>query len=373
MNNPKVLFIFFQSESLANGGTTSLSQIIFNLRQVEPMVITQIETPLNEVLRKKGVKVIIMSGSFTGKFKKLISIIRFQFKLFLFLRKHNFTAVHVNDINALIHAGRAVKLCKLKLVFNVRDIHAPNKSYDSKWQQAKHCDHIIGLSQDMKNELVVRLPIPDNCKNNITYIYSIVDFNIFKSDLTVDKISQTNGKFNVLYAATFNDKKNQLDFINHALPLTKLSNIHVHFVGDFNPENDAYAKKCLDALSSQDSSNYTLHGYQEDMSRYYRIMDLTVVPTRKEGLARCMIESISCGTPVISFDVSSAKEILQEHHCGSVVSQGDYDFFIKEIERLKNDQFEWKTCSINGVDLSRKLFGFDCVIEEYEGIYLTGK
>ncbi|MEM7380597.1 MAG: glycosyltransferase family 4 protein, partial [Bacteroidota bacterium] len=97
---------------------------------------------------------------------------------------------------------------------------------------------------------------------------------------------------------------------------------------------------------------------------------LTVVPTRREGLARCMIESLACGTPVVSFDVTSAREILEGYDCGVVIPQGRYKEMADAILRLLGDIQRYEVLSENGSKLASELFAVRQVINIYESIYL---
>ena len=92
---------------------------------------------------------------------------------------------------------------------------------------------------------------------------------------------------------------------------------------------------------------------------------MIVIPTRKEGLARCMIEALACGTPVVSFDVASAREILEEHQCGRVVPQGSYEDLRSEIARLAQSPSLRAEMGANGASLAKELFSAGSCLEKY--------
>jgi glycosyltransferase involved in cell wall biosynthesis len=112
-------------------------------------------------------------------------------------------------------------------------------------------------------------------------------------------------------------------------------------------------------------------GYTPAVEEWYQACDIIVVPTRKEGLARCMIEGLACGTPVVSFDVSSAREILEQHVCGLVVRSGDYPALGGAIQLLATDAAAMERMRISAAATARKLFTADRMIREYEALYTS--
>ncbi|NEQ51944.1 MAG: glycosyltransferase family 4 protein [Leptolyngbya sp. SIO3F4] len=248
-----------------------------------------------------------------------------------------------------------------KVVFNLRDIDV-KKPVKKRWvDYVKHSYRTVLLSFEMMNHLAANAA--DSSKMKV--IYSIVDFNVFRKYPIEPKDTQT-GKYNVLYVASFNDKKNQKQFIDQCLAKLSEHNMHVHFIGD---DENEYAQDCKKQIAALGLENATFHGFVEDMSYWYNFAELTLVPTRNEGLARCMIESISCGTPVVSFDVCSAVEILSKYNCGKVVEQGDYVSFVNEMVALAEDAASLEALGGNGIKCSRELFDVRRISREYIRLY----
>jgi glycosyltransferase involved in cell wall biosynthesis len=172
--------------------------------------------------------------------------------------------------------------------------------------------------------------------------------------------------------ASFHPKKKQRSFIENSLPELVEDNpgAQVAFVGDFNPGQNPHAAECQQAVEELGLADHVhFAGYRSDVERWYQAADITVLASEKEGLARSMIESIACGTPVISFDVASAREILEEHECGVVVPQRDYDGLSQAISKLWADQQRRNTMGENGASAAQKLFDPDRIVEEYEALY----
>ena len=66
---------------------------------------------------------------------------------------------------------------------------------------------------------------------------------------------------------------------------------------------------------------------------------VVVCPSRHEGLMRGMIEAMSVGRPVVSFDICSAREMLEQSSppAGVVVPHGDYAAMTDALLRFATD------------------------------------
>ena len=146
----------------------------------------------------------------------------------------------------------------------------------------------------------------------------------------------------------------------------------VHFVGDFDLETDAYARWCLaEAKNACVEKSVSFVGYTEGVADWYRALDAVAVPSRNEGLARCMIESLACGTPVVSFDVCSAREILEGRDCGVVVASGNHEALAEALASLASDSEARVRLGARGATVARELFDPTEIVRAYERLYLS--
>lgn len=73
---------------------------------------------------------------------------------------------------------------------------------------------------------------------------------------------------------------------------------------------------------------------QTQLAEIYSAADVLVNPTMEENFPTVNIESIACGTPVITYDTGGSAEMLNEH-CGIVIKKGDYKSLLSEIKSLR--------------------------------------
>lgn len=374
----KILFIIFQSDNQSNGGVESISQIIYHLRNWEYFLLTNRETSKNQSWKNANVNLKVNSADISGNIPgKLLSLIIQNFTTYQFIRQNKIRLVHFNDIQSIGSSGLGAKLAGAQLVFNIRDVKALHQQYGLKWKLAKYfVNYILVLSAEMKEQLVRRLHFKSEHK--VGYQYSIVDLNRFmpydiEKKLNLKKnLGILPNTYNIGIIAAFMPKKQQLAFIRQAVPLIVNAIPHavIYFIGDFDKDKNKYAKDCWQAAKDIGTiSHIKFIGYQPNINEWYNTLDVTVVASEREGLARCMIESLACGTPVVSFDVCSAKEILEAHQCGFVVKQGDYNAMAEAISTLHQNQDTYRKFSENGIKASRSLFDKQKIVSYYEELY----
>ncbi len=354
-----ILFIVFQSGNRANGGVKSISLVMDALQGWNKYAISQLQTPVNDYWEQKSIK----TTAFFRNGKGILDVLIFNWRVFKFCKKNKIKIVHCNDIDALLFAGIGSLCAKTKIVLNVRNIKSEEENYGFKWWLlTKITDRIIALSSEMKNGLVSRIPVPET---KVSAIYSVVEKGI--------KIREKRDKRLVVgVCAAFMPRKKQYEFIKHCASglINNIPDIKIQFVGDFNPEKDEYARKCLELVQEMKIVNsIDFVGYTNDVSSYYNNFDISLVVSEREGLARAMIESLAYGVPVISFDVCSASEILTQNDCGYVIKNGDYKELEKLIIEYSLDPDRRESEGERGKLLANNLFSKANVISQYNEVY----
>ena len=103
---------------------------------------------------------------------------------------------------------------------------------------------------------------------------------------------------------------------------------------------------------------------QTELAEIYTAADLFVNPTREENFPTVNIESLACGTPVLTFNTGGSPEIL-DSSCGSVVDCDDIAALEKEIVcSFAKKMFSGQTClkRAEGFDKNKKF-------QEYIALY----
>ncbi|HIF9229423.1 TPA: glycosyltransferase [Photobacterium damselae] len=73
---------------------------------------------------------------------------------------------------------------------------------------------------------------------------------------------------------------------------------------------------------------------------------LFLMTSHKEGLPMTLLESMSCKTPCISFDIKTGpKEIISNNENGCIIPDGNYDLYVEKIEMLLTNESKLKEFS----------------------------
>jgi glycosyltransferase involved in cell wall biosynthesis len=290
--------------------------------------------------------------------------------------------VHCNDGWASLIATPSARIAGSRVVLNIRDTLVVGTRRWT-WLRA-FADQVIVLSDEMREyiENLLAPPhwAPDWARTPIAPIYSIVDCTrmhplphsqreLLRAELGIAGPEEV--AVGVIGALV--PKKQQLELIRYlsehpeALPAA----VQLYFVGDFAPDTDGYCRACRDA-ARQGPLHRRIHfvGYASEVSRWYQALDITLLVSQFEGLARAMIESVACGTPVVAFDCCSAREILHNHEVGLVVPQGDFGQLLARLSALVEDAALRMRLGQRGPALAKKLFAPDQVAAGYENVYV---
>ena len=76
---------------------------------------------------------------------------------------------------------------------------------------------------------------------------------------------------------------------------------------------------------------------QQELAEIYSAADLFVNPTREENYPTVNMESLACGTPVLTFRTGGSPEIIDET-CGAAVDCDDVDSLEREVRRICEDK-----------------------------------
>lgn len=388
-----VVFVAFQTDQHANGGIRSMTHLVERAERVRPILVTQRESPATEAWRARGFEVHVWpAGEITagptrlsralGRLRRGAPMASFNARLFGLLRSTGARVVHCNDVTALWHAAAGARASGARVVFTLRGTTGVR---GAKWQLSRSLAHrVVVLSRDLGARLEGGAPAlrwPRAGETEV--IYSVVDPGEFhpardpverareRGELGIEE-----GAFAVGVVAAFTENKRQRELIE-ALGRAKAAgslhpSLRVHFVGDFRPERDPYAREC-EALVARHGLGSVVRfaGYDPRVARWYRALDAVAVTSRDEGLARCMIEALASATPVVSFPVCSAREVLEVHACGRVVPEGDFAGLLAALTQWATDPSVRAQVAARGPTVAHALFAPAAVVRAYEDVYMA--
>ncbi|WP_166967632.1 glycosyltransferase [Yeosuana marina] len=338
MRNKKIALVGFR---LSTGGS---EKVIANL---------------SNFFHKKGIEVHIIifhdevgyehSGTVfnLGKLKSEANTIFNKLKRFYYLnkyiKKHQFDFIidfrfRINLIQELL-----ISKCiyKGKTIYTVHsskiDVYMPKQVFLTKLIYGK-CYKIIAINDRMKNLIEERHQL-----NNVIKICNPLDVERIKTM----KLEEIDLDFEfVLGAGQFSTNEKQFDKLIYAYSKSILPKKRIALVvlGEGVKKGELINK----AQSYGVGPLVHFLGFKENPYKYFSKAKFFIMSSLYEGLPMVLIESLSCGTPVVAFDCPTGpKEVIQHKINGLLIEDQNIDELVKGINIMVTDQELYHICKVN--------------------------
>jgi len=200
-------------------------------------------------------------------------------------------------------------------------------------KSCKRADHIITISEFSKSEIIKYLDIP---KDKVSVIPCAVDHDIYNQVVDKEEESKIKEKYNIgvkyfFYLGTMEPRKNIERLIDaYALLLRGNKEVPYLVISGKNGWNyDNIYKRVMD-YGLADQVIFT--GYIEPKESVLLLKGAfaLIFPSLYEGFGMPVLEAMACGIPVVTSNVTSLPEVVQE--AGNLVDP----FSVEEISNAMN-------------------------------------
>ncbi len=99
---------------------------------------------------------------------------------------------------------------------------------------------------------------------------------------------------------------------------------------------DAIQPSTADTYGIGDITVFT--GYRHDMPELYRLMNVCVLPSHREGMPRSLMEAAAMGVPCVATSIRGCREVVQEAITGFLVPVHDAQALADGIGRILGDE-----------------------------------
>ncbi len=231
-------------------------------------------------------------------------------------------------------------------------------------------DAVVPLSEDLYQPLVARDRLFSwmRSKSNVSLIRNGVDLSEVENCTQVAdelKIWREQGCFVIGYIGQLITRKG-LDVLFKALSQLE-ENIpwRIALVGEGEQTVD------LEALAEQlcIRDRVSFFGYRENRLEFLRGFDVFVLPSKLEGIPRCLMEAMAAGKLVLASDIPGCNDLIEHRTNGLLFSEGDNsDLSQVLVEIIKNfDEFDGLVSQ--GLDDVKKNYSAASMALKYELLF----
>jgi glycosyltransferase involved in cell wall biosynthesis len=101
----------------------------------------------------------------------------------------------------------------------------------------------------------------------------------------------------------------------------------------------------------------------------YAAADIFVLPTLADNLPNTILESLSCGTPVVSFRVGGVPDAVRHMETGYIAAEKDVNGLAEGLVKLMNDADLRKKLSANARRVAESEYDIRLITKQYTDLY----
>ena len=339
-----------------------------NLKKYQPIVVCGGES-LKKAFDDKGIDTYALSF---GK-KDLLKTLR---SLKSLIKEKNIEILHCHDNTASLYGYMLKKIYMLdiKVISHIHNCYP--------WIKAgginKKIDGIFRPKYDFNITCGRRVYdfydkyAPYFNKNKAESLSNAMDIDGI-TNINFNDVENVRNEFNIPkdkkilgFIGRLSEQKGILPFINEfAKHKKKFQDCKVLLVG--NGEQEKQVKELIKQLKIEEY--FILTGFQDNIYKFYPIVDIMLLPSLYEGLPMVLLEAMAFKKIVISMNVGSISEVIKDNYNGILVNKNEYNQFIKKIYGLKEQQEFKKFIGKNAYYTIRNNYSIDKYINRLEAIY----
>ena len=117
------------------------------------------------------------------------------------------------------------------------------------------------------------------------------------------------------------------------------------------------------------SANITFFGFQEKRLEFLNGFDVFVLPSRLEGIPRCLMEAMAAKKPVISSDIPGSTELIIDGKTGYIFKSEDAEYLLQIINTVVWHYTEAQKIAFNGKNKIFSEYSASRMAVEYQHLY----
>jgi glycosyltransferase involved in cell wall biosynthesis len=291
------------------------------------------------------------------------------------IRRLRAEVVHV-DFEGMALAAPAARIARRTLVCHVRGVQIGNRIGRGTQLAMRVADRTVVVSVPLRDYCVEAMPprLRARVGPRVVGVYNAVRLKLIAENRRRMGRGEARallgippGEVAVGIIGGIFGMKGQREFLQNVAPRVAAADPRVRFYLVGGEKDPAYARECHVAAAAPElRGRVRFVGWDDQVWRWYRALDIIAFPSTAEGFGRVVAESQAYGLPVVASDIVGIRGTMQ-HGVGGFFA-GDYDAFAGHLLRLAGDPALRVRMGAAGEDYVRR-FDQDVVTRDLEAVY----
>jgi glycosyltransferase involved in cell wall biosynthesis len=214
----------------------------------------------------------------------------------------------------------------------------------------RFCDKAF-IPNNNSNLLIGKYPF---LRNKLVTMNNFINVELFKKN-------EMGKKYDIIYVARLDKDKNHLAI----LKAVKGKTLKIIFIGQGKEKDNiiSFAEKNNISVKIIDKIPNNL------LPDYYNSSRMCIFPSLHEGNPKTLLEAMSCGLPVIGFNVIGVNSIIQNDKNGLLLEYNDIENLRKDIGRVLNDNNLSQKLSKSARKFIKDNFSLDTLLSKELDVY----
>jgi glycosyltransferase involved in cell wall biosynthesis len=117
------------------------------------------------------------------------------------------------------------------------------------------------------------------------------------------------------------------------------------------------------------ADRWRLIGWRDELNLIYRAFDLSVLPSRNEGMGRAAVEAMTCGLAVVATAVGGLPSVVEDEVTGILVPPEDPRALADAILKLLENEATRRKMEAEGPRRAQELFSKEVMIKRIDKLY----
>jgi len=285
------------------------------------------------------------------------------FQVYRMLKKEKIRTLIINQSKDLKLFGIAGKLARLKHIIYRRGSALPiRNTVLNRFLFRKIITDIIANSKETRRTIFQNNTDLVQAEK-IRIIYNGIDLKTFDGQVADTIYSRFGKEILIGNAGRLSEEKGQILLIDLARRLKSHgNNFRILIAGEGKLQS-----KLKNYARMQGVEEIVIFmGFIENVKSFYSTIDIFVLTSVYEGFGYVLVEAMAAQKPVVSFDISSSAEIIENGISGFLVPGGDIEHLAEKLELLMKDADLRKKMGSKGRERVEEVFTLERTLDEVE-------